>query len=146
VSGPSLLLTLYPGGRLLMNGEPLVPQEPAETARQIVISSKTHRHFDLTGFLGKYRIFGSNILHLLSPVLYRNIDAAVCTSGYIWDITAAHAILQHCGLALEYYDRAEPFVYSPDNLNRSKGQGYLLAGSRQSCAMLRRELTLLSGT
>ncbi len=145
VNGPSLLLSLFPGRRAEMNGEPLIPEPPAETARQIVISSKSHRHFNLTGFRGKYRIFGSNILHLISPVLYRHIDAAVCTSGYIWDIAAAHAILQHCGLTLEHFERKAPFTYSPETLNRNRGTGYLLAGSQQSCAVLRRELSLLSG-
>jgi len=65
---------------------------------------------DFSRYEGKIRIFGSSILHMLSPVLYDHIQGCVNQSCYVWDIAAAHAVLLHVGMDIEYVD-GTPFVY-----------------------------------
>jgi fructose-1,6-bisphosphatase/inositol monophosphatase family enzyme len=131
-----LFFRLDPEGVLLLNQKPFTAKEQSSSVTQIVMSSNTHRYLDLSKFTGKCRVFGSCIIHLLAPIIHIKIDAALCTSGYIWDIAAAHSILLHLGLALVKPDGTD-FIYSKSMLNGNPNTDILYAGSRKQCEYLR---------
>ncbi|NQT60439.1 MAG: inositol monophosphatase [Bacteroidetes bacterium] len=134
-----LFFRLDPEGELLLNQKPFILKKQNNTVKQLVMSSNTHRYLDLRKFTGKCRVFGSCIIHLLAPVIHIKIDAALCTSGYIWDIAAAHSVLLYLGLALVKSDGTD-FTYSENMLNGKPNNDILFAGSKNQCNILRKIL------
>ena len=132
-----LFFRLDPEGVLLLNQKPFILKKQDAGVKQIVMSSNTHRYLDLSRFTGKCRVFGSSIIHLLAPVIHIKIDSAVCTSGYIWDIAAAHSVLLYLGLVLIKTDGSD-FIYSQSMLNGNPNTEILYAGSREQCEYLRK--------
>lgn len=105
-----LFLRLDPGKELLINGKPFSISANKDFPYQITMGSSGQRLMDFTHFEGKIRIFGSSILHMLSPVLYDHIQGCVNQGCYVWDIAAAHAALLSVGMDIEYVD-GNPFIY-----------------------------------
>ncbi|MCF7945350.1 MAG: inositol monophosphatase [Spirochaetia bacterium] len=98
--------------------------EPVEI-NQMIVCSGSHKSLCFNNFDGKLRSFGSNILHILSPAIHPNIDAAVFAPCYIWDIAAAHAIIRKLGLEIMYTDNN--LIDYNDLLDRSKSRTYAAA-------------------
>jgi fructose-1,6-bisphosphatase/inositol monophosphatase family enzyme len=107
VFSPSLeLLTFADVGRqATVNGVelPLLKSPNSLSGRtNIMVSSRIHRHVDLSGFDGKIRSIGSAALHLCFPLIYRGVSGAVEDGGlHIWDIAGADAMNRAQGLDFE---------------------------------------------
>ena len=134
-----LFLRLDPGESLFLNHSLFSLAKPQDSVRQIAMSSDTHRCLDISKYTGKCRTFGSSIIHLLAPVIHSQIDAAICTSGYIWDIAAAHSVLRHLGLSIQKADGTY-FLYSEPLLQGKPNKEILFAGSKNQCDILRKVL------
>lgn len=78
--------------------------------RQVAIGSHTLKELNLANFQGKIRSFGSSILHLISPLIFSRIDAALVPKCYVWDIASAHAIVLKAGFEIVNSD-GTPFIY-----------------------------------
>lgn len=131
-----VLLTALPGEDLLLNRETVVDLPPEqERGRQLMISSKLHRKFDLSRYPGKIRSIGSTILHLIAPVIHPGVSGALLAPCYIWDMAAAHGIIARRGLEVSYFG-GEPVDYSV-MVHRQKAAGHIIAGTPESLAELR---------
>ncbi len=136
-----LFLRLDPDGELLLNGNPF-KAEQKDDIKQITMSSKGQRLMDFSAFHGKVRTFGSTILHLISPVVFKNISASVTAPCYVWDFAAAHAILKSQGYEIKYYT-LEPLIYTDELLvDRKMLKGFIFAGTEKGIANLYNELPL----
>jgi myo-inositol-1(or 4)-monophosphatase len=90
--------------------DPVVPREDEslDSRSALMVSSRIHRHLDMSRYPGKVRSIGSAALHLFFPLIYPQVVGAIQQRGvYVWDIAAAHAINRACGLELEYYGGQE---------------------------------------
>ncbi len=122
-----LLLTLFPGDELpQLNGEVFsIEGKDFSSVSQLIVCSGSYKTIDFSRIYGKLRSFGSNILHILAPGIYNHIQGAVFAGCYIWDIAAAHAIVQSLGLEIRYLS-GEPFSYTEALLSRDIFSGYAL--------------------
>jgi len=125
-----LFLHVFPGGCVHHNGAVMPAKSRSEHIDQLVVCSGTHKSGLLQGFPGKIRSFGSNILHILSPVIHSSIDAAVFAPSYIWDIAAAHGILKRINFDIVYRD-GKPIDYRK-LLDRSKSTDYACAAHKET--------------
>ncbi|MDD3902166.1 MAG: inositol monophosphatase family protein [Sphaerochaeta sp.] len=105
-----LFLRLDPGGNLMVNDALFEAKGDKDHPHQITMGSSGQRLMDLSNFEGKIRIFGSSIIHMLSPVIYDHFQGCINQSCYIWDIVASHAVLLHAGMDIQYVD-GKSFVY-----------------------------------
>lgn len=127
-----LLLCWEPGSEVVtLNGEPFHSVGNEHPIYQITASSSIMHTTPFRRTPKKVRSFGSNILHMISPALYPNIQAAVCLPSYIWDIAGAHAILYRLGLQVEYID-GTPLVYDAALLQRELCPKTVLVGTEGS--------------
>lgn len=125
-----LFLRLDPGKEILINGQPLILAGNKDFPHQITMGSSGQRLMDFSRYEGKIRIFGSSIIHMLSPVIYEHIQGCVNQSCYVWDVTASHAVLLSAGMLVEYVD-GKPFIYDDDFLvHRRPFSPSLYAGTR----------------
>ncbi len=123
-----LLLTLFPGEKTLINGEPLLCEKDFSTITQLVVCSGSYKTLDFTKITGKLRSFGSNILHILAPAIFNHIQAAVFSDSFIWDIAASHAVIESVGLTMKYID-GRTFTYTDEMLARETSSGYVVVCS-----------------
>jgi myo-inositol-1(or 4)-monophosphatase len=92
-----------------------LPDEPLPLGERanLMLASRSHRFLDLRRFPGKCRSLGSAALHLVYPLAYRAVYAAIQVPGaHIWDIAGAHAICRSVGACFEYVD-GRPVEYAP---------------------------------
>jgi myo-inositol-1(or 4)-monophosphatase len=98
------------------NGRELrLPDEPMPLSERanLMIPSRSPRFLDLRRFPGKIRSLGSAALHLVYPLAYAAVFAAIQVPGaHIWDIAGAHAICRSAGACFEYID-GRPVEYEP---------------------------------
>lgn len=91
-----------------LNGRALsLADEPMDLGPRanLMIPSRSHRYLDLRRFPGKCRSLGSAALHLVYPLAYEAVFAAIQVPGaHIWDIAGAHALCRSVGAAFEYID------------------------------------------
>jgi len=114
-----LFVRLDPGKEPLINGQPLIVEGNKDFPWQITMGSSGQRLMDFSRYEGKIRIFGSSIIHMLSPVIYEHIQGCVNQSCYVWDVAASHAVLLSAGMLVEYVD-GKPFIYDDDFLLHRK--------------------------
>lgn len=114
-----MFLRLDPGKDLILNGEKFVMKGEKDNIRQICISSTNCRTFEFKDFPGKCRIFGSNIIHVLAPVIFPGIQGSINERCYIWDYAAAYAIVKWGGMNLRNVDGSQ-FVFGEEMRNRKK--------------------------
>ena len=99
-----------------LNGHTLtLPDEPMPLTPRanLMIPSRSHRFLDLRRHPGKIRSLGSAALHLVYPLAYEAVFAAIQVPGaHIWDIAGAHAICRAVGACFEYMD-GRPVDYAP---------------------------------
>lgn len=134
-----LFLRLDPDGKITLNGKELKIIGDKKELKQITISSTFTQYVDSSLYKGKLRIFGSSIIHLLSPIVFPNIQACVATPCYIWDYAASHALLLSVGMDI-YNEDGTPFRYSSPFLNRNKSDGIKYAGYKETIDKLRSEI------
>jgi myo-inositol-1(or 4)-monophosphatase len=92
-----------------------LPEEPLPLGPRanLMIPSRAHRFLDLRRFPGKCRSLGSAALHLVYPLAYQAVFAAIQVPGaHIWDIAGAHALCRSVGTCFEYVD-GRPVEYAP---------------------------------
>lgn len=129
-----LLITLNPGEKPIINGEELRVHNSDEKKTgiyQITLSSTLVKWVDFSHYSGKVRIFGSQILQILSPVLFENITASINEPCYIWDYCGAHAVIKSLGMDL-YTPSLEKFTYSPSFLSRNRAEAITYGGFRET--------------
>ncbi len=97
-------IRLDPGKRPLLNGKEIKVAGNKDDVTQVTTGSKAFRYFDFSSFTGKFRIFGSTIIHMLSPAVFSSIEASLTFSCYAWDIAASHAVLRSVGMDSVYAD------------------------------------------
>lgn len=123
--------------------KPLLLQNTIHTSRlkertlqQIALSSNVQQYVPMHNFTGKMRCFGSNILHMISPLISHSIQGSLSTPCYVWDFCAAHALL----LSQQYivrYANGDPLIYTEELLQKRKPfEGLLLAGTPESVSSL----------
>ncbi|MGE4453938.1 MAG: inositol monophosphatase [Sphaerochaeta sp.] len=135
-----LFLRLDPGKELLINDQPFAMEEEKDFPHQITMGSSGQRLMDFSRYTGKIRIFGSSILHMLSPLIYDHIQGCVNQSCYVWDVAASHAALLAAGMLVEYVD-GSPFIYDDDFLlNRKPFAPSIYVGTRACIDVLREVL------
>jgi fructose-1,6-bisphosphatase/inositol monophosphatase family enzyme len=121
-----LFLYRLPGEQIILNGTPFSMKKSFAHNDQLLISSGAYKYLQFSTFRGKLRSFGSTILHMVSPMLFSHVQAAVISSCYIWDIAAAHGIIAQTGMEILYLSGSS-FSYAP-LMNRTLTGGYALAG------------------
>lgn len=134
-----LFLRLDPDGKTTLNGKEFKMSGEKKELKQITISSTFTQYVDSSLYKGKLRIFGSSIIHLLSPIIFPNIQAAIATPCYIWDFASSHALLLSFGMDI-YNEDGTPLRYSSSFLNRSKSIGIKYAGYKETVDKLRKEI------
>lgn len=107
-SNRGLLVSRFPDETAYIGDEPLQEKEFTLPVRQIAVSSNSHNRLKLAHFDGKFRTFGSTILHILAPLIHSHVDMAVFTPCYLWDIAAGDGIVSPFGLELRYPDGSAP--------------------------------------
>jgi myo-inositol-1(or 4)-monophosphatase len=127
-----LFLRLDPGKPLLLNGKPFTPRIKHRNLEQIAMASHAPRHISIKKFNGKIRCYGSNILHMISPLVYPYIQGAVSVPCYAWDIAGAHALLASQNFTVQYID-GSPFRYTDALLcERKPFSSIVLSGTSEA--------------
>lgn len=135
-----LFVRLDPGSTPFLNDEALTLLGDKNNVDQVMVSSKGQCNLDFSHFPGKVRTVGSSILHLISPVLYPNIEACVNQKAYIWDMCASHAVLLSLGMDINYVD-GSPFSYDDDFVTKRKSYTMpIYAGTEHARAWLQTNL------
>ena len=136
IAEEELNLRLFPGERCYINGEELKAKESRSEIKQIMMTSHDISKYDFSSFNGKIRTVGSSIIHILSPVLYSEIDAAITQSCYAWDIAASHAVLKHYGMDI-YYNDGKVLTYTDEMLiERKKCRSTTYASTKEKAESL----------
>jgi myo-inositol-1(or 4)-monophosphatase len=97
------------------NGAPLLSAttpEPIDNNTTILIDSRFPQTYQVRGFPGKCRSFGSTALHMCLVAQQSGFALAHSCPVHIWDIAAAHAIAARVGLTVQYLD-GQPLTYRP---------------------------------
>ncbi|AEC01903.1 inositol monophosphatase family protein [Parasphaerochaeta coccoides] len=135
-----LFVRLDPGGTPFVNDEPLALIGDKDAVAQVMVSSKGQSNLDFSHFSGKVRTVGSSIIHLISPVIYPNIEACVNQRAYIWDMCASHAVLLSMGMDINYSD-GSPFLYNDEFVTKRKPYSMpIYAGTAHARAWLQSNL------
>ncbi len=137
-----LFIRLDPGKELFIDDEKYAPSRVKNKVKQVTMGSNGQLLLDFTNFKGKVRTFGSSIIHLVSPVVFDNIDGCVNQPCFVWDVAAAHAVLLYAGMDIEYAD-GKPFVYTDEFLYEKKMfRTQIYAGTEDGIKDLRENLPL----
>ncbi|MFA7671295.1 MAG: inositol monophosphatase family protein [Sphaerochaetaceae bacterium] len=132
----SLFLRLDPNKEITLNGVKYSNRLEERELKQIVMPSNLFRFLMLNPFQVKMRSFGSNILHIVSCLLYPNIQASISMNCYCWDIASSHALLVKDGFRVCYHD-STPFEYDDSLLiERKPISKILLAGTDEAVEKL----------
>ncbi len=109
-----LLLTSQEGEAPMIQGEPLLPPDLAIQDAQLMAGSRAHNHFNLSTYPQKIRNIGSNILHMVAPLIYSNTGGALIHGCFVWDILPAHHLLSSLGLQILSLADGKPMQYDKD--------------------------------
>ncbi len=133
----SLLLTLDLNGILKLNGEPFSPADDGEDIEQLTMGSHVQHYIDLKSYRGKIRSFGSNILHMVAPLIHPRIQGSISIPCYVWDVAGAHALLRAAGWPV-IYRNGEEFTYTDALLvERKTFNDILLSGTPEAVRQMR---------
>ncbi|HLW22708.1 MAG TPA: inositol monophosphatase family protein [Sphaerochaetaceae bacterium] len=131
-SEEGLFLRQDPGKDLLLNGKPFKPRLTHTKLEQLAMASHAPRHISIKKFDGKIRCYGSNILHMISPLIHPHIQGAISVPCFVWDIAGAHALLELQGMVVQYGD-GSPFIYTDKLLReREPFEGIVLSGTKEA--------------
>jgi myo-inositol-1(or 4)-monophosphatase len=135
-SSEGLFLRQDPGKDLLLNGLPFTARVRNRHLEQMAMASHAPRHISIKRFEGKIRCFGSNILHMISPLIHPHIQGAVSVPCFAWDLAGAHALLVSQGMVVRYAD-GSPFLYTDELLKERKPfEGIVLSGTEEAVATM----------
>jgi myo-inositol-1(or 4)-monophosphatase len=124
-------------GRVLSLPDAPLPLGPRAN---LMIPSRSHRFLDLRRFPGKCRSLGSAALHLVYPLAYQAVYAAIQVPGaHLWDIAGAHALCRSAGASFEYID-GRPVEYAP-LLDGRAFEEVILSGPRAHVDALKQTIT-----
>lgn len=130
-----LFLSALPGDHLRCNGKLFTPPEKTKDRQdQIMVASKLHRHYALSSFPGKLRSIGSTILHILSPLIHSGIRGAVLSPCFIWDIAAAHAIVDRASILVQNTDGTD--IDYAVLVHRQKAKKHIVVGAEEEISYL----------
>lgn len=136
-SSEGLFLRQDPGKPLLLNGKPFTSRLTNRKLEQIAMASHAPRHISIKRFDGKIRCYGSNILHMISPLIHPHIQGSVSVPCFAWDIAGAHALLIAQDMIVEYAD-GSPFVYTDALIRERKPfKGIVLSGTSEAVETMR---------
>ncbi len=108
VGEQDLFLCTMPGDAdVYLNGKLHKAPEHYDIPRQMVVASNIMNYMDMKAYKEKLRAFGSSIVHTVAPVVFSNQDCSINTYCYAWDVAAAHAIVEKCGMRIVYFDGSE---------------------------------------
>lgn len=133
-----LNIRLFPGSECLINGEPLVMEAKGDEIKQIMMTSQGISKYDFSAYDGKIRTIGSSILHILSPVIFPQIDASITQACYAWDTSASHAILKHYSMDLFYNDGTRVEYTDQMLVQRKKCKSTIYASTEEKALRLMR--------
>ncbi len=137
-----LNIKLFPSCECYLNSEILTCEGKGEGIHQIMVSSTSIKNYDFSLFSGKIRSAGSTILHIISPLIFPQIDAAIAQRCYAWDMAASHAVLRHYKMDLFYSD-GSALEYTDDMLiRREKCKGDFYASTKEKAFCLMNEVRL----
>ncbi len=127
-----LLLRLDPGKKMMINSEEYTPRLVENELEQLTMGSHAPRYVSMTKYEGKIRCFGSNILHMISPLIHPHIQGSLSVPCFVWDIAGAHALLQNQGFVTVYEDDS-PFTYTDSLLkNREMFSSVVYSGTKEA--------------
>ncbi len=132
-----LFLHLNPGAKLMMNNSEYSPRLATRELEQIAIASNTHRYIAMEKYKGKIRTFGSNILHMISPLIHPHIQGSISVPCFVWDVAGAHALLADQGFTTVYEDES-PFTYT-DVLLKERGmfESIIYSGTHEAVSEMK---------
>lgn len=137
-----VFIRLLPGSPLKIDG---MPTHTAANDRidgsQLMVGSKVHRKYDFSTFPGKVRSIGSSILHIISPLLHPVVLGAFIPPAFIWDIAAAHGIIQSQSFILEYVN-GNPVQYAT-MVHRQSAAHHMVCGTPTSIANIKKHISIL---
>jgi myo-inositol-1(or 4)-monophosphatase len=132
-----LMLRRDPGKPMTLNGKPYVSRMKNTSLEQIAMASHVPRYLSMKRFDGKIRCYGSNILHMISPLVHPHIQGSVSVPCYAWDIAGAHALLESQHLVVAYAD-GSPFSYTDELLcERKPFEGIVYSGTAEAVQKMR---------
>lgn len=135
-----LFIRLDPEGKLYVDDEEFTLKEEKDIVDQVTMGSNGLDNMDFSKYEGKVRVFGSAIIHLISPVIFPNIEACVNQPCYVWDITASHAVLKAVGMDIVYCD-GKPFEYTNEFIyHKTKFRYDIYAGTPKGIEFLKTHL------
>jgi len=114
-----LMLRRDPNKNLLLNGKKHTNRIENKNLEQFSMPSHTHHFIAFKPHNAKVRSFGSNILHMISPLLYPNTQGGISINCFVWDIAGSHALIDADGFEISYHD-GSPFIYTEDLLKERK--------------------------
>ena len=134
-----LFIRQNPYQKASVNGKPMTNRLLTRELRSFATSSKILEYFPLPKQELTLRGFGSNILNMLAPVLFTNLQGSFTDPKCsVWDVGASHAILRSEGMNVIYYD-GTPFKYDENLLLHRKSLGKaLLAGTAEALVDLQK--------
>lgn len=135
-----LNIKLFPNGECYLNSERLEIDEKGNEINQIMMTSHGLSKYDFSAYTGKVRTVGSTIIHLLSPVIFPEIDASIVSACYAWDIAASHAVLKHFSMDLFYSDGTKVEYSDEMLLKRKKCRSTIYASTEEKARALMRLL------
>ena len=139
-----MFIRLDPGKKALLNGTEIVLDGNKDIITEITMGSKGAKELDFSHFNGKVRVFGSTIIHILSPAVFSSIEGTVVQKCYAWDIAASHAVIRSLGMDLED-ERGEIFTYSDDFIfKKQRLESVLYGGTKAGRETLRNNLPPLN--
>ena len=133
----SILLRMDPYEDAYINGEKLIIEGNKDNALQVTMGSKGPRELDFSSFLGKIRVLGSTIIHILAPLVFPSIDGVVVQKCFAWDIASSHAVMKHYGMDLvnkdgKLFEYSDSFIFDKTPLTE-----ILYGGTEKSREKLR---------
>ena len=135
------LITLFPGGAVKINGKDLdISEFNFSSPGQIMIGSGIHKFVDFSSFDNKLRVSGSAVINISAPLLHSDVKGSFITPCYIWDVTAAHAVIRKAGMDLEYYSGEKiDYKFLAD---RTQAPDHFISGSPEILALIRKHFKL----
>lgn len=101
----------------------------------LLIDSKAHLRYQLSGYPGRCRGYGSAALHVALVAARRGAAAAHLLAPWIWDIAGAHAVAARVGVEVQTMD-GRPIDYTR-MVEGEKCAGDVLIGHPSAIAALR---------
>ncbi len=139
------LVVIEPGQHPTINGESIfldMSSELLPEQSQVMISSSLHKSVNIQHYPGKTKYAGCAVLNILAITMYQRVTCTLITPLHIWDIAAAHAVLNALGLIL-VYSNGDSISYKALT-NRELTRELILAGSIDSVSTTKKFINQVS--